>query len=61
MDADFVNAYIERLIATVHDLQSKNIILETRVLFSEKKLAEIQAELDSLKSSQEEKPATRTK
>jgi hypothetical protein len=60
MDADFVNAYIERLNATVHDLQSKNIILETRVLFAEKRAGELQTELDTLKAAQEEK-LSRTK
>lgn len=49
MEADFVNAYIERLLSNVHDLTSKNILLETRVQFAEKKTAELQAELESLK------------
>lgn len=60
MEAEFVNAYIERMLATIHDLTSKNILLETRVVFSEKKAAELQAELESLRESQSEK-ATRTK
>lgn len=50
MEADFVNAYIERLLATVHDLTNKNILLETRVQFAEKKTSELQTELDLLKA-----------
>lgn len=61
MEAEFVNAYIERMLATIHDLTSKNILLETRVLFAEKKASELQTELDALKEAQDEKPATRTK
>lgn len=49
MEVDFVNAYIERLLAAVHDLTSKNVLLETRVQFAEKKVAELQAELESSK------------
>ncbi len=61
MEADFVNAYIERLIANIHDLTSKNILLETRVLFAEKKNNELQTELNTLKQSLEEKPQSRAK
>jgi len=37
-DVDFVNAYITRLKATVDELMSKNIILETRLSLAEQKL-----------------------
>lgn len=37
-DVDFVNAYITKLKATVDDLMSKNIILETRLSLAEQKI-----------------------
>lgn len=37
-DVDFVNAYIAKLKATVDDLMSKNIILETRLSLAEQKI-----------------------
>jgi hypothetical protein len=63
MEADFVNGYIERLQSYVHDLTSKNILLETRVVFAEKRIADLQTQLDQAaeQSSDAAPPPTRTK
>ena len=37
-DADFVNAYIAKLKATIDDLMNKNIILDTRLSLAEQKI-----------------------
>lgn len=37
-DADFVNAYIVKLKATIDDLMNKNIILDTRLSLAEQKI-----------------------
>ena len=48
MEAEFVNEYINRLLASVHDLTSKNVILETRLAMAEKIIANLQAENEKL-------------
>lgn len=48
MEADFINLYIERMQNTIHDLSSKNILLETQLLMSEKRNSELQARIESL-------------
>lgn len=48
MEADFINLYIERMQNTIHDLSSKNILLETQLLMSEKRNSELQSKLESL-------------
>lgn len=45
MEAEFVNEYISRLLANVHDLTSKNVMLETRLALAEKLVANLQADL----------------
>jgi len=52
METEFVNEYISRLIANLHDLTSKNVILETRLALSEKVRASLQTELQDIKSKQ---------
>ena len=37
-DADFVNAYIAKLKATIDELMNKNIILDTRLSLAEQKI-----------------------
>ena len=48
MEAEFVNEYISRLLASVHDLTSKNIMLETRLAMAEKAMVSLQAKIVDL-------------
>jgi hypothetical protein len=48
MEAEFVNEYISRLLTNVHDLTSKNIILETRLVMADKTMAGLQAKIVDL-------------
>lgn len=48
MEADFINLYIERMQKTIHELSSKNILLETQLVMSEKRNSELQTRLESL-------------
>jgi hypothetical protein len=50
MEADFVNEYITRLNANLHDAVSKNVMHETRIALLEKALSEVQLELQQLKN-----------
>lgn len=45
MEAEFVNEYINRLLANLHDLTSKNIMLETRLAMADKTVASLQAKI----------------
>lgn len=47
MDAEFINEYIGRLTQTIHDLISKNVLLETRLAVLEKSSANLQMELQN--------------
>ena len=55
MEAEFVNEYINRLVATVHDLTSKNVLLETRLAMAEKLVASLQVEQQEAKVSKTKK------
>lgn len=55
MEAEFVNEYINRLVATVHDLTSKNVLLETRLAMAEKLVAGLQVEQQEAKVSKAKK------
>lgn len=48
MEAEFVNEYIARLIANLHDSVSKNVLHEARVAVLEKGLATLQGEHEKL-------------
>jgi uncharacterized coiled-coil protein SlyX len=48
MEAEFVNEYINRLLANLHDLTSKNIMLETRLAMADKTMAGLQAKIVDL-------------
>jgi hypothetical protein len=48
MEADFVNEYIARLNATIHDLMGKNIMLETRLVMAERVTSALQQQLDQV-------------
>lgn len=50
METDFVNEYIARLNANLHDAVSKNVMHETRIALLEKALSEVQLELQQLKN-----------
>lgn len=52
MEAEFVNEYITRLNATIHDLTGKNIMLETRLVIAERVSSSVSKELEELKQSQ---------
>ena len=49
MDADFINEYIGKLTAVLHDTVSKNVLLETRLALLEKSCNAIQVEHEKLK------------
>jgi hypothetical protein len=57
MEADFVNEYIARLNANLHDAVSKNVMHETRLALLEKALAEAHNEINRLKDKPK-KPAS---
>jgi len=48
MEAEFVNEYISRLLANLHDLTSKNIMLETRLVIADKTVTSLQAKIIAL-------------
>jgi len=48
MEAEFVNEYISRLLANLHDLTSKNIMLETKLVMADKAMASLQAKIVDL-------------
>ena len=48
MEAEFVNEYINRLLANLHDLTSKNIMLETRLAMADKTIGSLQAKIVDL-------------
>lgn len=50
MEAEFVNEYINRLLANLHDITSKNVMLETRLAMAEKVVANLQTELEKLRN-----------
>lgn len=61
MEADFINEYVSRLTATMHELISKNVLLETRLALAEKANANLQiqvkqAEIDLEKFKRKTKP-----
>ena len=55
MEAEFVNEYINRLVATVYDLTSKNVLLETRLAIAERLVASLQVEQQEAKVSKTKK------
>ena len=48
MEAEFVNEYISRLLANIHDLTSKNVMLETRLVMADKTVTSLQAKIADL-------------
>ena len=48
MEAEFVNEYISRLLANLHDLTSKNVMLETRLVLADKTMTSLQAKIVAL-------------
>ena len=48
MEAEFVNEYISRLLANLHDLTSKNVMLETRLVMADKTMTSLQAKIADL-------------
>lgn len=61
MEAEFVNEYINRLLANLHDLTSKNIMLETRLAMADKTVAGLQAKIvdhEKLENKKDEESLT---
>lgn len=56
MEADFVNEYIARLIANLNDVTNKSILLEARTNIYEKRIGELQAELEKLRQKTKKLP-----
>jgi peptidoglycan hydrolase CwlO-like protein len=56
MEAEFVNEYISRLLANLNDVTNKAILLEARVHIYEKKMAELQVELEKTKQRIKKQP-----
>jgi hypothetical protein len=52
-DIEFVNAYIERLNKALHDLISRNIILETRLVRAEEQNSALQSQISILEADLE--------
>lgn len=52
-DVEFVNVYIERLNKTIHDLTSRNIILETRLVRAEEQNSALQSQISKLQADLE--------
>ena len=48
MEAEFVNEYINRLLANLHDLTSKNVMLETRLVMADKTVTSLQTKIADL-------------
>jgi chromosome segregation ATPase len=53
MDGEFLNIYIDTLIKNVHDLTSKNIVLDTKLQFSDKQITGLQEDNARLSESLE--------
>lgn len=56
MEAEFINEYISRLLANLNDVTNKAILLEARVNIYEKKMAELQVELEKTKQRIKKQP-----
>ena len=56
MEAEFVNEYIARLIANLNDVTNKSILLEARTNLYEKKIGELQVELEKLRQKTKKLP-----
>jgi hypothetical protein len=55
MEVEFVNEYISKLVAKVHDLTNQNLMLETRLALLDRALSESNVELQALKQKNEKK------
>jgi len=62
MEAEFVNEFINRLTSNLHDLVSKNIMIETRLAMLEKSFTSLQVEHEKALEELErlKKKATKT-
>ena len=49
-NVEFVNAYIDKLNKSVHDLTGRNVVLETRLEMSEKVIAQLTGEIENYKN-----------
>lgn len=54
MDTEFINVYIDTLIKNLHDLTSKNVVLETKLAYQEKTAGALQENSDRLQQQLEE-------
>lgn len=53
-ETDFINTYIEKLQSAMHELQSKNVLLDTKLTLAEKQINALQQQL-LLMAEEEEK------
>lgn len=53
MDQEFINVYIQRMLALNNELTNKNVMLETKLSIVEKRYAELLPLYESLKQQNE--------
>lgn len=52
-NADFINTYIDTLNKNLHDLTSRNVVLETKLAVQDKLVSALQTELQNAKNELE--------
>lgn len=52
-NADFINTYIDTLNKNLHDLTSRNVVLETKLTVQDKLVSALQTELQNAKNELE--------
>lgn len=47
-ETDFINMYIEKLQGAMHELQSKNVLLDTKLTLAEKQVILLQKQIEAM-------------